>query len=67
MKFIGPDLWPNLLTYGITLVLGSLAAGDAAWTEKMAVVKQQMAAVQRQMEQAAQNFQSQQVPWQYRR
>lgn len=67
MKFIGPDLWPNLLTYGITLVLGALAAGDAAWTEKMAVVKQQMAAVQRQMEQAAQNFQPQQIPWQYRR
>jgi len=60
MKFIGPDLWPNLLTYGIALVLGSIAAGDAAWTEKAANVRQQM-------EQAARTYQTYPPQWQYRR
>lgn len=69
MKFIGPDIWPNLLAYAIALVLGAMAAGDAAWTERMATVRQQTAAAQRQMEQTtrAAYQQPQQVPWQYRR
>ncbi len=61
LKFHGPVLWPNLLTYALALILGALAAGDAAWTEKLATVKQQM-------EQAARP--TQQYPyqqWQYRR
>jgi len=62
LKFHGPDLWPNLITYVLTLILGTLAAGDAAWTEKAAHVRQQI-------EQAARTFpyQPQYQQWQYRR
>ncbi len=61
LKFHGPVLWPNLLTYARALILGALAAGDAAWTEKLATVKQQM-------EQAARPIQQYQYQqWQYRR
>jgi membrane-bound metal-dependent hydrolase YbcI (DUF457 family) len=62
LKFNGPDLWPNLITYGIAIALGALAAGDAAWTEKMAHARQQM-------EQATRTFYYQQPPqqWQIRR
>jgi membrane-bound metal-dependent hydrolase YbcI (DUF457 family) len=61
-KFYGPVLWPNLLTYALALILAALAAGDAAWTEKLATVKQQM-------QQATRTFQQQYPPqqWQYRR
>ena len=61
LKVHGPVMWPNLLTYALALILGALAAGDAAWTERMSTVRQQM-------EQAARNVQ--QMPyqnWQYRR
>ncbi len=61
LKFHGPTAWSNLITYVLATVLGALAAGDAAWTEKLATVKQQM-------EQATRTFQ--QYPpqqWQYRR
>ncbi|NBU40511.1 MAG: metal-dependent hydrolase, partial [Planctomycetia bacterium] len=69
MKFVGPDLWPNLLAYAIALVLGAMAAGDAAWTERMALVKQHTAAMQKQMQQQATRVyqQPQPMPWQYRR
>ncbi|MFM7107265.1 MAG: metal-dependent hydrolase [Planctomycetaceae bacterium] len=63
LKFHGPELWPNLITYALALVLGGLAAGDAAWTERVAHVRQQM-------EQATRTFPYQpQYPqqWQYRR
>ncbi len=62
LKFYGPVLWPNLLTYALALILAALAAGDAAWTEKLATVKQQM-------QQATRTFQQQYPPqqWQYRR
>ena len=42
LKFAGPELWPNLIAYGIVLVLGAVAAGDAAWTERMANMRQHM-------------------------
>ncbi len=61
LKFAGPKPWSNLITYVLVVLLGALAAGDAAWTEKLATVKQQM-------EQATRTFQ--QYPpqeWQYRR
>jgi len=61
LKFHGPVLWPNLVTYALAIALGALAAGDAAWTEKVAAVKQQM-------EQASRTFQPYPVQqWQYRR
>ena len=61
LKFHGPVLWPNLVTYALALALGALAAGDAAWTEKLATAKQQM-------EQATRPVQQYQYPqWQYRR
>ena len=62
LKFNGPDLWPNLLTYAIAVILGLLAASDAAWTEKMAHVRQQM-------EQATRTYSYPQTPqqWQIRR
>ncbi|RLS69083.1 MAG: metal-dependent hydrolase [Planctomycetota bacterium] len=60
MKFHGPKLWPNLLTYGLFILLGAIAAGDAAWNERMAVVRQQM-------EQASRSMQTTPAPWAYRR
>jgi len=61
LKFAGPTMWPNVLTYVLALALGAIAAGDAAWTEKLATVKQQM-------EQAARTFQQYPPPQsQYRR
>jgi len=42
LKFSGPKLWPNLITYGILAVLGALSAGDAAWTERMDNLRQQV-------------------------
>ena len=61
LKFHGPVLCPNLLTYALALALGALAAGDAAWSEKLATTRQQM-------EQAARPSQQWQQPqWQYRR
>ncbi len=63
LKFHGPELWPTVIAYVLTLLLGSLAAGDAAWTERVANVRQQM-------EQAARpfpNYPQQPQQWQYRR
>jgi hypothetical protein len=42
LKFSGPKLWPNLITYGILAALGALSAGDAAWTERMDNQRQQV-------------------------
>lgn len=42
VKFAGPDLWPNLLAYGIVVALGAVAAGDAHRTERMASFRQHM-------------------------
>ena len=61
LKFHGPTLWPNLLTYALAIILGALAAGDAAWTERMAVVRQQMEHASRSM------YQMPQPQWMYRR
>lgn len=61
LKFHGPVMWSNLVTYVLAIVLGALAAGDAAWTEKAAAVKQQL-------EQAARTYQQNPYQqWQYRR
>lgn len=61
LKFAGPTMWPNVLTYALALALGAIAAGDAAWTEKLATVKQQM-------QQATRTFQQYTPPQpQYRR
>jgi membrane-bound metal-dependent hydrolase YbcI (DUF457 family) len=70
LKFNGPDLWPNLITYALTVILGALAAGDAAWTEKAANVRQQIEQAARTFPQYPQYQQyQQQYPqqWQYRR
>ncbi len=42
LKFAGPDLWPNLVSYGIVILLGAIAASDAHWTERMASIRHQM-------------------------
>lgn len=61
LKFAGPTMWSNVLTYVLAVALGALAAGDAAWTEKLAGVKQKM-------EQAARTYQQYPLPQsQYRR
>jgi membrane-bound metal-dependent hydrolase YbcI (DUF457 family) len=60
LKFYGPVVWPNLVTYVLALILGALAAGDAAWTEGRAAMRQRM-------EQASRNLQQMPYQWQYRR
>jgi membrane-bound metal-dependent hydrolase YbcI (DUF457 family) len=60
LKFYGPVLWPNLITYVLAMILGALAAGDAALTEGRAAMRQRM-------EQASRNFQQIPYQWQYRR
>ncbi len=42
VKFAGPEVWPNLIAYGIVLALGAIAAGDAHRTERMASIRQHM-------------------------
>ena len=49
MKFYGPTAWANMLTYLMVLGLGAAAAGDAAWTERVAAVRQQMEQASRQV------------------
>jgi membrane-bound metal-dependent hydrolase YbcI (DUF457 family) len=49
LKFSGPKLWPNLITYGILAALGALSAGDAAWTERMDNLRQQVRQAARTM------------------
>ena len=39
LKFIGPDIWPNLTTYGMAGVLGMASAGDAAVSEQWAATR----------------------------
>jgi len=60
LKFYGPVVWPNLITYVLALILGALAAGDAALTEGRAAMRQRM-------EQASRNIQQIPYQWQYRR
>ena len=60
MKFHGPVLWPNIVTYVLAIALGLIAANDAAWTERMSLVRQQM-------EQAARPYPNTPVPGYYRR
>ncbi len=57
LKFYGPTLWPNVLTYGITILLGLAAAGDAALAEKWAATKQRI------QQAAAQQMQAYPPPW----
>lgn len=64
MKFTGPDLWPNLLAYGIVLALGAIAASDAAWTERIAAVRQHMEHATRPY---PQQYQQPYQNWQFRR
>jgi len=70
LKLNGPDLWPNLLTYALALVLGGLAAADASWTERSANMRQHMEHATRTYQQPMppQYQQYQQPPqWQLRR
>jgi hypothetical protein len=60
MKFHGPVLWSNVVTYVLVIALGLIAATEAARTERMSLVRQQM-------EQAARPYQTVPAPWNYRR
>lgn len=42
LKFLGPDVWPNLATYGMATVLGLASAGDAAWSEQWAATHERI-------------------------
>jgi len=42
LKFIGPELWPNLAAYALVIVLGAFSAGDAHWGERFAAMRQHM-------------------------
>jgi len=48
VKFLGNEAWANIVTYLLVIVLGALAANDAAITEKLAVVRQQVEQASRQ-------------------
>lgn len=60
MKFHGPVLWSNVVTYVLVVALGLIAATEAARTERMSTARQQM-------EQAARPYQTMPAPWNYRR
>lgn len=60
MKFHGPVLWANIVTYVLAVALGAIAAGDAAWTERRDGVRQQM-------QQAVRPYPQQYPQWQFRR
>ena len=60
MKFHGPVLWSNVVTYVLVVALGLIAATEAARTERMSIMRQQM-------EQAARSYQTVPAPWNYRR
>jgi len=49
MKFHGPVAWANMLTYLLVVILGAVAAGDAAWSERVAAVRQQVEQASRQI------------------
>jgi membrane-bound metal-dependent hydrolase YbcI (DUF457 family) len=61
LKFHGPVMWSNIVSYILVILLGAVAAGDAAWTEKTSTVRQQMEQATRPYQQAP--YQQ----WQYRR
>jgi len=42
VKFLGNEAWANIVTYLLVIILGALAASDAAVNENMSVVRQQM-------------------------
>jgi membrane-bound metal-dependent hydrolase YbcI (DUF457 family) len=42
LKFVGPNLWPNVTTYGLASVLGMASAGDAAWSEQWAAARERI-------------------------
>lgn len=44
LKFMGPDLVPNLLTYGMAGLLGAASAGDVAWSEHWATARDRVSA-----------------------
>lgn len=73
LKFAGPEIWPNLVAYGIVVALGVIAAGDAHWTERMASYRQHMEHSARVYPQTYQpqyqppQQQYQQQPYQFRR
>jgi len=48
MKFHGKEAWANIVTYLLVVVLGALAANDAAINEKLSVVRQQVEQAARQ-------------------
>lgn len=45
LKFVGPNLWPNVTTYGLASVLGIASAGDAAWSEQWAAARERIGQV----------------------
>lgn len=60
MKFHGPVLWSTIVSYVLVVALGLVAANDAAFAERMSLVRQQM-------EHASRTYHVQPAPWQYRR
>jgi len=60
MKFYGPVVWSNIVTYVLVIALGLLAASDAARGERRSLARQQM-------QQAARPYQTVPAPWNYRR
>jgi membrane-bound metal-dependent hydrolase YbcI (DUF457 family) len=42
VKFMGNEAWANIVTYLLVIVLGALAATDAAVNENLSVVRQQV-------------------------
>ena len=64
LKFVGPDLWPNVATYGLAGVLGAASTGDAVFAEKWAAARERIQQATLQMQPLAQQFQQQTFPQQ---
>jgi membrane-bound metal-dependent hydrolase YbcI (DUF457 family) len=66
LKFAGPELWPTLVAYGLVVLLGAIAAGDAHWGERMAHIRQHMEHAARYQQSYPQPYPQQvQQPQQY--
>lgn len=56
LKFVGPDVWPNVATYGLAGVLGAASTGDAVFAEQWAAARERIQQAALQVQPFAQQF-----------